>query len=98
MNLKESTLSGEQPNNMYLYQSYAKKLDFTFWSRELLEYIDCFFRNMYKYEYIGVLDIDEVIVPTNGDNWTQMIHNINVKNALNLTLIHLNYIFLNQGK
>ena len=45
---------------------------------DVLEYFDCFFRNIYKYEYIGVLDIDEVIVPTNGDNWTQMIHNIRV--------------------
>ena len=45
---------------------------------QVLEYFDCFFKNMYKYQYIGVLDVDEVIVPTNGDNWTQLIDNIRV--------------------
>ena len=78
VDLKESTLPGEQPNNKYLYQRYAKELDIKFWTRELLEYSDCFLRNIHKYEYIAVFDIDEVIVPTNADNWTQMIDIINV--------------------
>jgi hypothetical protein len=75
---QESTIPGGQPNHKHLYQSYAKSLGHKFFSSQIVEYFDCFFRNIYKYEYIGVFDIDELIVPTNADNWTQMIDNINV--------------------
>ena len=76
---RETTLPGQLPNIKYFYSTYLSSLDpVEDWEFELVEYLDCFYRNMYKYEYIGVFDIDELIVPTNGDNWTQMIHNIRV--------------------
>ena len=74
----ELTLPGVQTNNKYLYQKYANDLGVDFMSTEILDYFDCFFRNIHKYDYIGVFDIDELIVAKKADNWTQMIDNINV--------------------
>ncbi len=50
-----------------------------FWSTEIVDYMDCFYRNIHKYEYIGVFDIDEVIVPKMADNWIEMFKQINVR-------------------
>ncbi|XP_037935490.1 uncharacterized protein LOC119669595 [Teleopsis dalmanni] len=35
---------------------------------ELLPYNDCFYRNLYKYDYVACIDLDEVIMPLG--NWT----------------------------
>ena len=35
---------------------------------------DCFYRNMYKYKYIALLDLDEAIVPLgNLTSWSELI-------------------------
>lgn len=41
---------------------------------EVLMYTDCFYRNIYRFDYIGNFDVDEVIMPL-GDlhNWTALI-------------------------
>ena len=77
--MREYTLPGEQPNIKSFYETYGKiePLEKT-WSQEPIGYYDCFYRNIYKYKYIGVFDIDELIVPTNADNWTQIIDNLKV--------------------
>merc|ERR1712042_193332 len=36
---------------------------------------------MYRYEYIALLDIDEVIVPVKHNNWTEMMEEV-VKTSL----------------
>ena len=39
-----------------------------------LTFNDCFYRNMYKYKYIAVLDLDEAIVPLgNLTSWSELI-------------------------
>lgn len=41
---------------------------------ETMAYNDCFYRNMYKYKYIGVWDIDELPLPLkNNTNWHDLI-------------------------
>ncbi|XP_030378867.1 uncharacterized protein LOC115627358 [Scaptodrosophila lebanonensis] len=41
---------------------------------EMIPYNDCLYRNMYRYDYIGVFDIDEVIMPLgNVTNWADLI-------------------------
>ncbi|XP_017850064.1 uncharacterized protein LOC108605009 [Drosophila busckii] len=41
---------------------------------EMIPYNDCFYRNMYNYDYIGVFDIDEIIMPLgNLTSWSQLI-------------------------
>ncbi|KAH8338073.1 hypothetical protein KR059_004914, partial [Drosophila kikkawai] len=41
---------------------------------EMIPYNDCFYRNMYKYDYVGVFDTDEVIMPLgNTTDWKQLV-------------------------
>ncbi len=75
---KPFTLSDIQPNFRHLYQWYFDKIDWKFWPQELVELNDCLYRNLYKYEYLAVIDIDEIIVPKNAYNWSQMISEIQV--------------------
>ena len=98
MELHETTLPGEQLNIKSFYESYGqiKPLEKT-WSQELIGYYDCFYKNMYKYKYIGVFDIDELIVPSNADNWTQMIDNIRVCFALKLNKLIYFWILRENG-
>jgi len=40
---------------------------------DLIPYNDCFYRNIYRYEYVGLLDIDEVIMPVKKNSWAKML-------------------------
>ena len=46
----------------------------------IVPYNDCLYRNMYQYEYITLLDTDEVIVPANLTNWSDLMEEV-VKEA-----------------
>merc|ERR1711910_123119 len=48
---------------------------------ELIPYNDCLYKNMYRYEYIALLDIDEVIVPIKHKNWEDMMEEV-IKTSL----------------
>ena len=37
---------------------------------------DCLYRNMYKFEYIAAMDLDEVIIPLNHTTWEDMMKHI----------------------
>merc|ERR1712203_1091113 len=43
---------------------------------ELIPYNDCLYRNMYRYEYVALLDIDEVIMPIKHNNWAEMMEEV----------------------
>ena len=67
------TLPGGQPNvpefqHMYLLKKRGNKRQ-----NELIPYNDCFYNNLYTYEYIALLDIDEVIMPVNTRSWQEMM-------------------------
>ncbi len=47
-------------------------------TQEVLEINDCFYRNMYNYEYIAIFDVDEYIIPVNFYNWSQLIDEFKV--------------------
>jgi hypothetical protein len=68
------TLPGGQPNvpgfqHMYLVEKLTTKRQ-----NELIPYNDCLYRNLYSYEYIVLLDIDEVIMPMNTMSWQELIN------------------------
>ncbi len=75
---KPLTLPDIQPNSRHLFQWYFNKIGAKFWPQELLELNDCLYRNLYQYEYLAVFDIDEIIVPKNAYNWSQMMSEIKV--------------------
>ncbi|KAJ8882398.1 hypothetical protein PR048_014206 [Dryococelus australis] len=41
--------------------------------QEVINYNDCLYRNLHSYKYVVLLDEDEVIVPTRGRSWTQLL-------------------------
>ena len=60
---------------------YTKSIEDRLWSQERLELNDCFYRNVYKYNYILIVDIDEVVLPVAGYNWQDMLDNIQVSRS-----------------
>jgi hypothetical protein len=67
------TLAGGQPNvpgfqHMYLVQKWKDKR-----LAEVIPYNDCLYKNLYTYEYIALLDIDEVIMPVNTMSWQELM-------------------------
>ena len=67
------SLPGYQPNLPILQHMYLKSKLWNKRHNELIPYNDCLYRNMYRYEYIALLDIDEVIVPLQHTNWGDMM-------------------------
>lgn len=67
------TLPGDQPNNPDLRSSYLKRAVWQKRRNELVPYNDCLYRNMYEYEFIVPLDIDEVIMPLKSYTWKSLI-------------------------
>ena len=68
---------------------------------ELIPYNDCLYRNMYQYEYIALLDIDEVIMPIAEDNWADLMKNVKklalkVKNEERASYNFRNVYFLDE--
>ncbi|KNC29046.1 hypothetical protein FF38_01400 [Lucilia cuprina] len=74
--VQDITLVGgvQQPEiEHWLIKSYPlnKRLN------ELIPYNSCFYRNMYKYKYIALLDIDEIIMPKDSlKSWQQLLANL----------------------
>lgn len=71
------TLPGYQPNIPGLIHMYFKSKITNKRQNELIPYNDCLYKNMYRYRYIAVLDIDEVIMPK-GNNmyWKDLMDGV----------------------
>ena len=41
---------------------------------QFLIFNDCIYRSMYKTEYLAQLDLDEMIIPTKANSWSEMLH------------------------
>ncbi|XP_047999688.1 uncharacterized protein LOC125236803 [Leguminivora glycinivorella] len=67
------TLPGRQPNLPGLRHVYMKKRITMKRQMELVPYNDCLYRNMYRYRWITLLDVDEVIVPREDLNWSSLL-------------------------
>ncbi len=76
--MKHVTHPGFQINHQYLYQWRSESENEHFAPIELIDYNDCLYRNLYNYEYLAIIDIDEIIVPVNAYNWSELIEEIKV--------------------
>lgn len=66
------TLPGDQPNEPKQRTRYLKKALWQKRRNELITYNDCLYRNIYLYDYVVPLDIDEVVIPVGTYTWSQM--------------------------
>lgn len=72
------TLPGFQANFPTSYESYfGGSLDRQMLFETIL-FNDCFYRNLYKFEWMAVLDIDEIIMPVgNLRKWNDILQSVN---------------------
>ncbi|CAF1386810.1 unnamed protein product [Didymodactylos carnosus] len=94
--LRKITLPGRQPNlpsvrHLYLKQQIIQKRQ-----NELIPYNDCLYQNLYMYDYLALLDIDEIIMPLKHDNWSQLLIEIqelnNFKQAGSYSFRHVYFL------
>ncbi|XP_016986396.1 uncharacterized protein LOC108049656 [Drosophila rhopaloa] len=73
--LRPMSLGRGEPHARPHFHHYAMMADsFNRILNEIIPYNDCFYRNMYKYDYVGVFDIDEVIMPLgNRTTWPELV-------------------------
>ncbi|XP_053202605.1 uncharacterized protein LOC128387433 [Panonychus citri] len=67
------TLPGDQPNLPGFRHLYLKNKLTAKRQNELIPYNDCLYRNLYSYSYLALLDIDEIIMPLQHDNWSDLM-------------------------
>lgn len=77
------SLAGGQPNVPALQHLYLTKKTSHKRQNELIPYNDCFYKHMYQYHYIALLDIDEVIMPVKSNDWKDLM-NVVLDKALKL--------------
>jgi len=95
------TLPGYQPTMPGLQHMYLKSKVNNKRQNELIPYNDCLYRNMYRYEYIALLDIDEVIMPLQHKNWSQLmdaviVESLKVKNESRASYNFRNVYFMDE--
>ncbi|XP_034180995.2 uncharacterized protein LOC117604715 [Osmia lignaria lignaria] len=73
------TLPGGQPNVPAFQHMYLTKKTNHKRQNELIPYNDCLYKHMYEYEYIALLDVDEVIMPVQDDTWQQLMKRVLAK-------------------
>lgn len=69
-------LAGGQPNGPSFQHLYLTKKTNNKRQNEVIPYNDCFYKHMYEYRYIALLDIDEVIMPVDGMTWKELMDKI----------------------
>lgn len=70
------TLPGGQPNVPAFQHMYLTKKTNHKRQNELIPYNDCLYKHMYEYEYIALLDVDEVIMPVQDMTWHDLMSRV----------------------
>uniref|UniRef100_A0A131YJ70 Glycosyltransferase family 92 protein n=1 Tax=Rhipicephalus appendiculatus TaxID=34631 RepID=A0A131YJ70_RHIAP len=70
------TLPGGQPNLPGLRHNFLSMKLTHKRQNELIPYNDCLYRNLYSYEYIVLLDIDEVVMPVQHHTWKELMNDV----------------------
>uniref|UniRef100_T1IJ88 Glycosyltransferase family 92 protein n=1 Tax=Strigamia maritima TaxID=126957 RepID=T1IJ88_STRMM len=70
------TLPGQGLNVKPLMNFYFKHKARFKRQAEIFPYNDCFHRHRHEYDYIALLDIDEIIVPLQENTWNDLLHRL----------------------
>ncbi|EFX71575.1 hypothetical protein DAPPUDRAFT_308785 [Daphnia pulex] len=70
------SLPGDQPNLPGLRHLYLKSKIINKRQNELIPYNDCLYRNLNSYDYIALLDTDEVIMPREVSTWNELMEKV----------------------
>ena len=70
------TLPGGQPNAPAFQHMYLTKKTNHKRQNELIPYNDCLYKHMYEFEYIALLDVDEVIMPVRDATWRELMDRV----------------------
>ena len=89
------SLPGNQPNLPGFRHLYLKKKLTDKRQNELIPYNDCLYRNLYSYEYLALLDIDEIIMPLRHDNWSDMMNEVLKVSSAEKNFTRASYNFRN---
>ncbi|XP_065347531.1 uncharacterized protein LOC135944468 isoform X2 [Cloeon dipterum] len=77
------TMPGHYANIPDLMPTYLKHRGASKRLQELIYFTDCLYQNMYQYQYVVLLDVDEVIVPRGEiKTWQQLIYDITLPEAV----------------
>ncbi|KAK4872700.1 hypothetical protein RN001_014729 [Aquatica leii] len=77
------TLPAGQPNTPFWQHIYLKNRPKNKQQGEIIPYNDCFYKHMYEYKYIVLVDVDEVIVPLNQNTWKDLFRYLHQKDSTN---------------
>ena len=73
VDLTKTYLPGNQPNKPILQNEYLKDYDLRI-HNEVVLLNDCFYRNIHRYRYVAIFDVDEIIIPhKRGQTWIDLI-------------------------
>ncbi|XP_064080897.1 uncharacterized protein LOC135197752 isoform X1 [Macrobrachium nipponense] len=75
-------LTGGQPNAFGLLNKYLSFISYGKDHQETVPYNDCFLKNINRYKYISIIDVDEIILPKNSSSWKTLM-DVVVPKALN---------------
>ncbi|KAF5292070.1 hypothetical protein FQR65_LT11336 [Abscondita terminalis] len=70
------TLPADRPNTLFWQHIYLENRIANKYQDEIIPYNDCFYKHMYEYKYIVVVDVDEVIVPMKRFTWTELLEDL----------------------
>ena len=91
VDLTPISLPGDQPNLPGLRHLYLKSKIINKRQNELIPYNDCLYRNLYSYDYIALLDTDEVIVPQDVSTWNELIEILSARAPINKHFASYNF-------
>lgn len=89
------SLAGGQPNLPSLQHLFLAKNQYQMLQYELFPYNDCLYKNMYMYDFLAVLDIDEFIMPMKDMTWPELMTRIQLKAQESKQEIYGSYNFRN---
>jgi hypothetical protein len=96
--VQEITLPGSQPNSLRARKAFLEQKIDSRRQNEVIPYNDCLYENINLYEYVVLLDIDEIIMPLQHHNWSQLIKTFTQRtenlNASYAALLTRNIYFL----